>query len=129
MEMEEAVQIFAIIHLGTMGVSHLVQPRVWIDFFVRVREWGEPGVFAIGFLSLMFGSIVVAFHNVWQGIPTLLTVFGWLHVVKGLVYFTYPAIGLKGLAQVKPDQPWRYIVAGVLLLALAVAIAYHLWTA
>ncbi len=126
--MEEAIQLFVVIHMATMGISHILRPRVWIDFFVRLREWGEPGVFAVGFLSLMFGSIVVAFHNVWQGLPLLVTVLGWLHVAKGLVYFAAPAVGLKGLAQVDPEQSGRYVVVGVLLLAIAGAVGYHLLT-
>ena len=126
--MEEAIQIFVLIQMVVMGLSHLLRPKVWIDFFVRLRDWGEPGVFAVGFLSLIFGSIVVAFHNVWQGLPMLVTILGWLHVAKGLVYFTFPAVGLKGLAQVKEGEPWRYVVAGVALLAVAAAVGYHLAT-
>lgn len=126
--MEEGIQLFALIHLTTMGVSHVLRPKVWIDFFVRLREWGEPAVFAVGFLSLIFGSIVVAFHNVWQGIPLLVTVFGWLHVAKGLVYFAFPAVGLKGLGRVDPVRPGRFVGAGFALLALAGALGYHLWT-
>ena len=56
--MERAVEIFAVIHLVTMGVSHIVQPGVWVTFFVGARERDRAGVFAIGFLCLMFGSIV-----------------------------------------------------------------------
>ena len=125
---ERAIQIFFVIHMATMGISHILQPRVWVDFFVRLREWGEPGVFVSGFLSLMFGSIVVAFHDVWQGIPILVTLLGWAHVVKGLVYFAFPSLGLRGMAKVDPDHPGRLAVPGVLLLAMAAVVAYHLLT-
>jgi len=124
--MERAVQILAVIHLVTMGVSHIVRPRVWVDFFVRLREWGEPGVFTVGFLSLGFGSLVVAFHNVWQGIPVVLTVYGWLAVAKGLLYFVVPSLGMKGLAKVSPERANHFVFAGVGLLALAAALGYHL---
>ncbi len=126
---EEAVRIFFVIHMGVMGTSHVLQPKVWVDFFVRLREWGEPGVFVAGFLSLMFGSIVVAFHNVWQGVPILVTLLGWAHVAKGAIYFAFPAVGRKGLAQVNPERSAKFVMAGVLLLAVAGVVAFDLFIA
>lgn len=61
------------------------------------RERGDPGVFAVAVLNLIFGSIVVAFHNVWTGIPLVLTALGWANVVKALVYFVFPAVGLRSV--------------------------------
>lgn len=75
--MERAIQIFAAINFAVLGLSHVLQPRVWVDFFAWLRERGEAGVVANAFLSLIFGSIVVAFHNVWSGIPLALTLVGW----------------------------------------------------
>ena len=74
--MEQAVQIFAIVNFVVIGLSHIVQPRVWVEFFVFLRERGEAGAFATALLSLIFGSIIVAFHNVWTRIPAVLTVVG-----------------------------------------------------
>ena len=124
--METAVQIFFVIHMATVGISHVLRPRVWVDLFERLRDWGEPGVFVVGFLSLMFGSIIVAFHNVWQGIPLLVTTLGWAQVLKGAIYFAFPSVGLKGLAKVRPERSGAYAVAGLLLLVAAGAVVYHL---
>src|SRR5512134_4131075 len=64
--MERAVQVFATIHFSIIGLSHLVYPDIWVDFFIWLRERGRPGAFVHGFISLGFGSIVVAFHPVWS---------------------------------------------------------------
>ncbi len=125
--MEEAIQLYAVIHLTTMGVSHILQPRVWVEFFVRLREWGHPGVFVVGFMSLGFGSIIAAFHNVWEGIPLLVTLLGWAQVAKGLIYFAFPAVGMRALSRVPAQRPGAYVFAGAVLLALAGAIGYHLF--
>ena len=93
--MEHALQIYAIINLTLIGMSHVVRPRAWVDFFVFLRERGEAGVFAVAILNLIFGSIIVAFHNVWSGIPLVLTVVGWTSVIKALLYFTFPAVVLR----------------------------------
>ncbi len=65
--MERAVEIYAIINFTVIGISHVLRPRAWVDFFELLRQRGEAGVFAVGLLNLVFGSIIVAFHNVWSG--------------------------------------------------------------
>ena len=67
--MERAVEVYALVNFLVIGLSHLLRPRAWVAFFVLLRERGEAGVFASAFISLAFGSIVVAFHNVWTGLP------------------------------------------------------------
>ena len=53
--MERAVQIFGVIHLLTIGLSHILAPRPWAEFFLRLRERGEAGVFVVAFMSLGSG--------------------------------------------------------------------------
>ena len=125
--METAVQVFAIVQFTIVGLSHLFQPRPWAEFFIRLREQGTTGVFVVAFLSLWFGSIVVAFHNVWSGIPMTLTIIGWAQVVKGLIYFCFPAYGLKRISYVQPERAYLYSIAGVVLLVLAGLLAFDLW--
>jgi hypothetical protein len=126
--MERAVQVFAIVNFVVIGVSHVVRPRVWVDFFVRIRAHGEAGVFAVAFLSLIFGSIVVAFHPVWSGIPLVLTLVGWAQVVKALLYFTFPAYGLRKLQIPSPERPGLFALPGVVFLAFAGLLGWHLAT-
>lgn len=62
--MERAIEIFALVHLLLMAISHLVQREAWAEFFIALGERGRPGVFIHGFLSLWFGSLVAAFYPV-----------------------------------------------------------------
>lgn len=126
--METAVQVFAIVQFTIVGLSHLFQPRPWAEFFIRLREQGTTGVFVVAFLSLWFGSIVVAFHNVWSGIPVVLTILGWAQVVKALIYFCFPAYGLKRISYVQPERAYLYSIAGVVLLVLAGLLGYDLFS-
>ena len=125
--MERAVQIYALINFAVIGISHVLRPRAWVDFFVMLRERGEAGVFATAFLSLVFGSIIVAFHNVWSGIPLLLTLVGWAQVIKALVYFAFPAFGLRKLQIPAPERANLFVIPGLLFLALAALLGYHVW--
>ena len=126
--MEHAVQIYAIINLTVIGIFHVVRPRVWVDFFVFLRERGEAGVFAVAVLNLIFGSIIVAFHNVWSGIPLVLTVLGWANVVKSLLYLMFPAIGLRTLQSLSHERANLVLLGGILFLLLAGVLGYHVWS-
>ncbi len=124
--MEQAVQVFAVVHLAVIGLSHVLQPRAWVTFFLWLRDKGEAGVFATAFLSLAFGSIIVGFHNVWSGIPMVLTLLGWAQVFKALLYFVWPSYGLRKLQWVSQERARLFVVPGVGLLAFAGLLVYHL---
>jgi hypothetical protein len=126
--MERATEIFAAVQCLVVGLSHVAQPRAWVEFFVWLRGKGHAGVFANGLLSLWFGSLVVAFHNVWEGLPVVLTVLGWAQVLKGLVSLVLPRVALRGLARVSPDRAWEFVLAGVALLALSAVFWYLVFT-
>jgi hypothetical protein len=98
---------------------------VWVSFFTILRERGEAGVFASAFLALSFGSIVVAFHNVWTGVPVLLTLLGWAQVVKALIYFTFPSFGLRKIRIPTAERAGLFVVPGLAFLLLAALLAYH----
>ena len=126
--MERAVQIYAIINLTVIGISHLARPRVWVDLFVFLRERGEAGVFAVALLNLIFGSIIVAFHNVWSGIPLALTLLGWANVLKALLYLAFPASGLRRLQLLSHKRAKLVGVGGIVFLLLAGVLGYHVWS-
>jgi hypothetical protein len=121
---EKAIELYAAVNFLVIGLSHALQPRAWVEFFVWLRSKGHVGVFANGFLSLAFGSIVVAFHNVWSGLPTVLTVIGWAQVAKGLLSFVAPALAMRSLQRVSAERAWEFVVAGVAFLGLSALMWY-----
>lgn len=124
MQLARAVEIFVAVQCLVIGLSHLFQPRAWIDFFVRLRSWGQAEVFANGFLSLGVGSMIVAFHNVWHGLAAVLTVVGWAQIVKALVCFVAPQKGLRSLERVSIERAHEFRVGGAVLLAIGGLSAY-----
>ncbi|MCH8980612.1 hypothetical protein IH922_01190 [candidate division KSB1 bacterium] len=126
MEIETAVEVFAIINLGTMGISHILAHRTWARFFIWLRSREEPGVFVVAFLSLGMGSIIVAFHPVWTGIPLVLTLFGWSQVLKAVIYLSFPKVGLKKLGAVSQDRSKIFILPGVFMLVIAGLLGYNI---
>ncbi|MBC8139221.1 MAG: hypothetical protein H8F28_25385 [Fibrella sp.] len=72
------------------------------------------------------GALVVSFHNVWQGIPMVLTLLGYAWVLKSLVHFVLPKRGLKTMARVSLERSWEFIVAGVVLMGIGGLLLYDL---
>ena len=107
--MEKSVELLAIILFGVVGLSHILQPKGWAEFFILLRGSGEAGAFVDGFLNLPLGAVIVVFHNVWSGIPIVLTLVGWGLLIKGLIRFCAPQQGLRMMARVCLGVPsgWR----------------------
>ncbi len=125
--MQQAIEVFAAVNFLIIGVSHVVAHRAWAEFFVALHRQGRPGAFANGFLSLFTGTLIVAFHNVWTGIPVVLTLIGWGMVLKGAVVFVMPDWGLRSIALVRKENSRMLILPGVVMIGIAVALGYSLW--
>ena len=125
--MERSVEILAIILLGVAGLSHLLQPKAWAEFFILLRGMGAVGMFVDGFLNLALAAIIIGFHNVWYGIPAVLTLVGWCLLLKGLIRFCAPQLALRVTARVSVERAWEFQVAGAGLLALAGLVGYGVY--
>jgi len=121
--MEQATQVFAAIGFLVIGLSHLGQPKSWVAFYQALAARGVPGVFLEGFLLLNFGAFIVAFHNVWHGPALVLTLIGWSQVLKGLVRFVAPQVGLRVMQRITLERAWYFQVGGV----VALLISGFLW--
>ena len=126
--MEVAIERLAALCCFVIGVSHIVQPRAWVQLFIDWRSKGDVGVFYTGLLHFTFGALIVAFHNVWRGIPLLVTLLGWAWTLKGLLYLTYPKHGMRMLARISMERAHEFVVAGVVLVAVAALVTYSLAT-
>src|SRR5262249_50697635 len=124
-----AVEVFAVIHFLIVGLSHLTRPRAWADFFMWLHARGHAGVFVHGFLSLGFGSVIVAFHNVWAGLPIVLTVVGYLYLVKAALCFLVPEPRRRTLGGVSQGGAGELRLQGMVFVGLGGVLAYSLWLA
>ena len=116
----DAVRALLAIPFLLMGASHIVQPAMWRDYFVRLRSEGTPAVVTRTFsLELWPALLIVVFHRVWTWPAVLLTAYGHLLLIKIVLSLLVPSIGLRslGLAD-KNDNSFR--VGGVILVAFGV---------
>ena len=41
--MERSIEVLACVQFLIIGLSHLIQPRAWVQFFVMLRDKGHTG--------------------------------------------------------------------------------------
>ena len=73
--------------------------------------------FLLGMISFSLGLTIVLLNNVWQGSGILVTIIGWLAVIKGIAYIFFPQALRTGVSRAKAPM------TGVVVLALVVGIA------
>ena len=125
--MERGVEVLMMIVTLVVGASHVLQPRAWVQFFVMLRAKGEAGAFIDGFLYLPFAAFILAFHHdLWSGIPAIVTVMGWGYLVKSLLRFCWPRQGLRMMERLSPERAWEFRVPGLFYLMLGGVLAFSL---
>jgi hypothetical protein len=127
--MEKGVELFVGIYFTVVGLSHLLQPLAWVEFFTRLRSWGRSGVFVEAFLALGFGAFVVCFHNVWSGLPAVVSAIGALQALKGALRFCAPGLGLRIYERVSPSNLWQFQVGGIVSIVLGLLCVTIWWVA
>ena len=125
--MERSVEVFAIILFGVLGLSHILQPKAWAEFFILLRGKGEAGAFVDGLVNLPLAGVIIGFHNTWSGIPIVLTLVGWSLLIKSLIRFCAPKLGLRMMARVSVERSWEFQMAGAGLVVLAGLLGYGVY--
>ena len=122
--MEKAIQIFASVNFLVIGLSHVFQRNMWVDYFAKLHSLGKLGAFAEGFLYLNIGALIVSCHNVWTFPDVALTLIGWVFVLKSMFRFITPAGVLKIYGRMGHERAWQIQVAGAFMLPLSVFLMF-----
>lgn len=119
-----AVQMFMLISCVLMGVSHIVQPTMWVDFFGRLVERGSFGLVINQFINSGIGALIVTLHQVWSGPAIVLTLYGWALTVKAVIGLWAPQLGMRSMKLSRHgDNAFRVAGAGMLVVGLCCAAA------
>jgi vacuolar-type H+-ATPase subunit I/STV1 len=73
-------------------VGMMVTPAASLQAITRL--FSDPALMWItGVFTLLIGLAVVLTHNRWSGgaVPVLVTLYGWIALVKGLLFIWLPA--------------------------------------
>jgi hypothetical protein len=111
-------QVLGIV-LAVMGLSIVVDRKNVSAALERVQDRGYLWLW--GFLTLTIGAVIVVMNNMWtSGLPLLVTVLGWLTLIKGAFLVLFPGLAIALYRKFNNDSVllWGGIIAFVLGLIL-----------
>ncbi|MBD0367049.1 MAG: hypothetical protein ICV53_13225 [Flavisolibacter sp.] len=126
METTFSIELFTAINFFVIGLSHLLQPKSWVAFFVYLHAKKDVGNIINALLSLGVGSLILSFHFLWHWPKILITIYGVLSVMKGLLYLLVPSIGISNIAKVTAETANRFRWAGMVMFVFSLVIIYEL---
>jgi hypothetical protein len=115
-----AVQMVMLVSCVLMGLSHLLQPRLWTEFFAHLVDRGRVGLVFNQFLNAAPAAVIVSLHQVWSGPAIVLTVYGWLLLIKSVIGLMLPDLGMRSLRLSRHGEG-AFRAAGIALLLVALA--------
>ena len=77
-------------------------------------------------LSLGLGSFILTLHFIWHWPEIIVTIYGLLLTIKGIIYLLAPGIGLKSISSVNSGSLVKFKIAGTIMTLAAVFILWNL---
>ena len=114
------------ISMVIISLALLVKDKHLKSILAKVET--EESLFMWGFISLVIGLSMVLSYNVWaQGWQLIITILGWLALLKGLALLFFPE-HVKKMVKKMENQQWLpfLLVASVII---GLVITYFGFTA
>jgi hypothetical protein len=122
------VEFMMLILCVPLGLSHIIRPAMWVDFFGRIHAQGTAGLVGKVFaLELWPAVLIVSLHQVWSGPGLILTLYGWAQFAKVVLAVLVPEIGMRSLAMAEGKAERGFILAGVMLLVVGASAGLALF--
>ena len=88
-------QVMGIVYLA-VGIGMLINPDFYKKLLAVFSEH-PPALYLGGLAALVVGYLLVTFHNIWviDDWTVIITIFGWLALVKALVLLLLPRVAIK----------------------------------
>ena len=101
----------------------LLRRKVLLEELFRLVEDKGFALFS-GYLALILGLVTVILHNVWVADwRIVITIFGWISLIKGIVRIGFPEIPQKLVPTFK-NKP---ILTQILLVIAVLLGAWLIW--
>ncbi len=109
--------------IAIAGLGFLFNRQAFLEM---ARDFlNSTGLIVIsGFLALPIGLAIVNVHNVWvAGWPVIITIFGWLAIIAGVMRITMPGV-TRTIAERMLDLTNFITIEAVILIALGAWLCY-----
>ncbi|MEM9377463.1 MAG: hypothetical protein AAGA72_14680 [Pseudomonadota bacterium] len=112
-----------------LGLSHILQKKMWLDFFNGLAKMGHAGVVWRTFMLELWPAIlIVSFHQDWTWPNIFVTIYGHLLMLKVGLSLLIPELGLRSLQQADRSGSIAFIGAGLALFLLGLMCGYQAYT-
>lgn len=117
-----SVQFAMLVLCVPMGLSHVVRPGMWVDFFARVHAQGTAGLVGkVLAIELWPATLLVTLHQVWWGPGIVLTLYGWALLTKVFLALLIPEIGMRSLAMAQTKGERGFVLGGAMLMIVGLS--------
>ena len=115
-------QILGLTYLA-IGFGMLTSPRFYNEMLNKMIN-NEAVLFVTGLLVFVIGYFLVAYHNIWtSGWTIIITIFGWLALLKGLMMIVIPEKSIKLYNSIKVSKG-QLSIYGVIVFVLGIIFTY-----
>ncbi|MBT6843213.1 MAG: hypothetical protein HOA17_05380 [Candidatus Melainabacteria bacterium] len=106
-----------------IGLSVLINPKIYKQLIKELSGPSSLLKFVFGFIALVIGILMVTAHNSWNNFAEILvSLYGWISLIKGATLLTMPEIYRKLISKLHNDQYLNY--TGIFYLVLGLYITY-----
>jgi hypothetical protein len=110
-----------------VGLSHLLQPRLWVEFFELLRATGLAAAI-IPMYTLPVSLVLIVGHNVWVwDWPVVLTVAGWMMTLKCAIYLILPGAADRMLRKQMAKSPRSFQIVGAIMAVVGAVLTWQSW--
>ena len=118
-----------------IGISLIVQSKLWVKLVQFLYSQNEQTFKIIclvsSFIYLPFGLFLVLTHNDWNMSPSVIvTIIGWVILVKCLILMIYPQLALLAKAIYGKSESFlkKYLmVCGLLYIIMGLLVFSNFW--
>ncbi len=114
----QVFQAFGLAYLA-IGLGILINPGFYKKIMASLSE--QPmSVYFAGALAFVVGFLLVTFFNVWEWSWSLvITILGWLSLVKGMLLFLFP----KAMVNMASSCKKGMMAKGIIVLIIGIVLA------
>ncbi len=115
-------QIFSLFYI-IVGIGIIINPGFYKKLFEDFIE-NAAVLYLGGAMALTIGYLILAFHNTWtKDLSVIITIFGWLALIKGIVILIRPKIMIALSKAILKNQNILKIEA-IVIIILGLAFSF-----
>ncbi len=112
MEVERIIAIVVSHLMFIVGLSELIHAKTWATYLEELFDTGHSAIVFVPFW-LLFGLVIVNGHNIWvMGPPVIITILGWIMVIKCALYLLVPQAMLGLAKKMRPAYTTLFRISG-----------------